>query len=55
MPYTIVVRSSSDKPYCVVRMPDKGRPAKTVGCHRTRPEAERHLAALRINVQAKEK
>lgn len=54
MPYTIVIRNQQAKPYCVVRMPDKGRPAKTVGCHATKAEAERHIKALRINVEAKE-
>lgn len=54
MPYTLVIRNQQKLPYCVVRMPDRGRPAQTIKCHPTKEQAQKHLAALRINVEAKE-
>ena len=54
MPYTIVIRNQQAKPYCVVKMPEGKDNPEIVKCHATKTAAEKHLAALKINVEAKE-
>lgn len=54
MPYTIVIRNQQAKPYCVVKMPEGKKNPEVVKCHATKEQAQEHLQALRINVEAKE-
>ena len=55
MPYTIVIRNQQAKPYCVVKMPEGKKDPEVVKCHATKEQAQKHLQALRINVEAKER
>src|SRR5512137_1110698 len=50
MPYDIFRTGPEDKPYCVHKHDDDGEPVgKPLGCHETKDEAEKQLAALYAN------
>lgn len=56
MPYAVFKKGPPAKPFCVYKHDEEGRPiGNSLGCHPTREEANKQLAALYMNETIRKK